>query len=97
MDAQCTTLIITVGITLNIAVEIIMNVITSVMVVSRMLEFMRKERCGMMNEYDDYCYECRGYGDDCYYDEESDDLVYACDDCVFNEDNWVDGYWKDDI
>ena len=26
---------------------------------------------------DDYCYECTGYGDDYYYDEEFDE--YCCD------------------
>lgn len=50
----------------------------------------------MMDEYDDYCYECTGYGDDCYYDEETR-LVCACDDCPHNDNNWEDGYWKDDI
>ena len=46
---------------------------------------------------DDYCYECTGYGDDYYYDEELDDLVCACDDCPYNDNNWEDGYWRDDI
>ena len=46
---------------------------------------------------DDYCYECTGYGDDWIYDEELDDFVSACNDCVFNEANWEDGYWRDDI
>lgn len=50
--------------------------------------------CGVM---DDYCYECTGYGDDYYYDEELDDFVYACDDCPYNDNNWEDGYWRDDI
>ena len=27
---------------------------------------------------DDCCYECTGYGDDYYYDEETHDLVCAC-------------------
>lgn len=45
---------------------------------------------------DDYCYECTGYGDDYYYDEELNDLVCACDDCPYNDSNWEDGYWKDD-
>lgn len=33
---------------------------------------------------DDYCYECGGYGDDYYYDEELGEIVCACDDCPFN-------------
>ena len=36
---------------------------------------------------DDYCYECTGYGDDYYYDEELNDYVCACDDCPYNESN----------
>lgn len=51
----------------------------------------------MMDEDYDYCYECTGYGDDYYYGEELGDLVCACDDCLYNENNWVDGYWKDDV
>ena len=46
---------------------------------------------------DDYCYECTGYGDDYYYDEETHDLVCACYDCPYNDSNWEDGYWRDDI
>ena len=46
---------------------------------------------------DDYCYECTGYGDDYYYDEELNDYVCACDDCPYNDNNWEDGYWRDDI
>lgn len=34
---------------------------------------------------DDYCYECRGYGDDEYYDEELDEYVSACEECPFND------------
>lgn len=44
--------------------------------------------------YDDYCYECTGYGDDYYYDEELEEYVSACDKCVHNEANWEDGVWK---
>ena len=47
-------------------------------------------------EYD-YCYECTGYGDDWHYDEELDDYVCACDECIHNEANWEDDYWKDDV
>ena len=32
---------------------------------------------------DDRCYECTGYGDD-YYMNENGELVSACDDCPFN-------------
>ena len=46
---------------------------------------------------DDYCYECTGYGDDYYYDEETHDLVCACYDCPYNDNNWEDGWWRDDI
>ena len=49
------------------------------------------------DEEDDYCYECTGYGDDYYYNEELNDLVCACDDCPFNDNNWEDGWWRDDI
>ena len=44
-----------------------------------------------MDDWDDYdrCYECRGYGDDYYYDAETDDWVSACTNCPFNE-------WKDE-
>ena len=31
----------------------------------------------------DRCYECRGYGDDYYFDEQGE-LVSACDECSFN-------------
>ncbi len=34
--------------------------------------------------YDDRCYECKGYGDD-YYTDEDGKLVSACSDCPFNE------------
>lgn len=33
---------------------------------------------------DDRCYECTGYGDDYYIDEDGN-LVSACSDCPFNE------------
>lgn len=33
--------------------------------------------------YNDICYECTGYGDDYYIDEQGD-LVSACNDCPFN-------------
>lgn len=44
----------------------------------------------------DYCYECTGYGDDYYIDDDGE-LVCRCDECVFNESNWDDGYWIDDV
>lgn len=38
-----------------------------------------------MNDYDaELCYECTGYGDDYYYDNEKDELVCACDNCPNN-------------
>ena len=30
-----------------------------------------------------YCYECGGYGDDYYYDEDGD-LIISCDNCPFS-------------
>lgn len=35
--------------------------------------------------WDDYdqCYECGGYGDDYYYDEEKDELVSNCSTCPY--------------
>lgn len=35
-----------------------------------------------MND-EDFCYECRGYGDD-YRLDENGELVSNCDDCPFN-------------
>ena len=32
---------------------------------------------------DDYCYECTGYGDD-YYEDENGEMVSACEDCPHN-------------
>ncbi len=40
----------------------------------------------MINE--DHCYECQAYGDDYYWDEETQDYVRACDDCPYN--SWED-------
>lgn len=41
-----------------------------------------------MDEIDyEICSECREYGDDYYFDEYGD-LVSACSDCSFNEDNY---------
>lgn len=44
-----------------------------------------------MDEEYDYCYECTGYGDDYYYNENGE-LVSACDDCTHNpcnrDDDW---------
>lgn len=38
----------------------------------------------------DKCYECTGYGDD-YYVNEDGDLVSACTDCPYNGvDDWDD-------
>ena len=42
------------------------------------------------HNYDsDYCYECRGYGDD-YYMGEDVELVCRCPECPFSE------FWKDE-
>lgn len=32
----------------------------------------------------DFCYECTGYGDD-YYEDENGNLVCACDGCIHND------------
>ena len=37
----------------------------------------------------DRCYECSGYGDDYYIDDDGE-LVCACEDCPFNEVNTED-------
>ena len=43
-----------------------------------------------MDDYEsDHCYECSGYGDD-YYVDENGELVDACFDCPFNPNNWDD-------
>ena len=38
-----------------------------------------------MDDWDDICYECGGYGDDYYYDEELDEFVCRCETCYFNK------------
>lgn len=43
----------------------------------------------------DYCYECTGYGDDFYIDEDGE-LVCRCSECAMNPSNWEDGYWIGD-
>ena len=40
----------------------------------------------MESSYDDYCYECTGYGDD-YVLDENGEWVSACKDCPFNDSN----------
>ena len=37
----------------------------------------------MIDDDFDSCYECSGYGDDWYLDENGE-LVHACDDCPLN-------------
>ena len=38
----------------------------------------------MNSLYDaEHCYECEGYGDD-YYEDENGELVSACEDCPFS-------------
>lgn len=44
---------------------------------------------------DDRCYECTGYGDD-WYEDENGEMVSACNTCQYNENNWEDGYWIGD-
>lgn len=38
-----------------------------------------------MDWYDDYCYECGGYGDDYYVDDDGE-LVCRCPECPMNPD-----------
>lgn len=39
----------------------------------------------------DWCYECTGYGDDYFYDVETDEWVSACEACPHNGyDDWDD-------
>lgn len=42
----------------------------------------------------DYCYECTGYGDD-YYVDENGELASACDTC-FNNPAGNDDYYDDE-
>ena len=37
----------------------------------------------------DYCYECNGYGDDYYVDEDGE-LVCRCPECPMNPNSWDD-------
>ena len=37
------------------------------------------------DELTDECFECTGLGDDWYYDNETDDIVCACDDCYVHK------------
>ena len=38
-----------------------------------------------MSDYNDYCYECTGYGDD-YFTNEEGELECYCPQCPFNDD-----------
>ncbi len=40
----------------------------------------------------DYCYECSGYGDD-YYEDDEGEMVCRCPECPVNRDYWED--WDD--
>ena len=42
---------------------------------------------------DDRCYECRGLGDDYYYDDEGD-LISACDTCPVHYEKMNDYDWS---
>lgn len=37
----------------------------------------------------DYCYECSGYGDN-YYEDEDGELICRCPECLFSE------FWEDE-
>lgn len=52
------------------------------------------EQLELLEDYDpldNYCYECTGYGDDYYIDEDGD-LICRCDKCIYNSSNndWND-------
>jgi hypothetical protein len=47
-----------------------------------------------MND-EDYCYECQGYGDD-YFINDNGELECYCSQCAMNPNNWDDGYWIGD-
>lgn len=47
-----------------------------------------------MDDYD-YCYECQGYGDD-YFINDDGELECNCFQCLMNPSNWDDGYWIGD-
>lgn len=36
----------------------------------------------------EHCYECGGYGDDVFYNNETDELEYWCPNCPFNKSNY---------
>ena len=42
----------------------------------------------------DRCYECEGYGDDYYYDADTDEFISACVDCPYNIANNFEDEWK---
>ncbi len=46
----------------------------------------------MYDEDYDRCYECTGYGDD-YYEDDNGESVCACDDCPFNGQDLDDDYY----
>ena len=45
---------------------------------------LRREEEKMKQPYDGYCYECMGYGDDYYIDDDGE-LVWQCPDCPYFE------------
>ena len=47
-----------------------------------------------MDDSYDYCYECSGYGDD-YYVNEDGDLVCRCGECILNPINDSTDYYDD--
>lgn len=38
----------------------------------------------------EHCYECGGYGDDVFYNKETDELEYWCPNCPFNKSSYED-------
>ena len=54
------------------------------------------EMGGMSVMGDDKCYECTGYGDDYYWDEEQQTYVNACVDCPYNGEVMADDECNED-
>lgn len=48
-----------------------------------MIHQIKKGKHKMFDD-DDYCYECRGYGDDYSYDPDTDEDICNCETCPYN-------------
>lgn len=47
-----------------------------------------------MDDLDDYCYECTGYGNDYYVDEDGETISY-CPDCPHNPSRRYREEWEE--